>query len=112
MRRLVVLACAAAAVLLAGCERPPVETVQRGFRGLGMEQVYNPRTLVADAKNHVVPEAQPTVPSEGPKAKDVYQNVKVLGDLSAGEFTRLMVAMTQWVSPEASCTSFFIASET
>jgi photosynthetic reaction center cytochrome c subunit len=29
----------------------------------------------------------------------VYQNVKVLGDLSVGEFTRLMVAMTAWVRP-------------
>ena len=30
--------------LLAGCERPPVDTVQRGYRGTGMELVYNPRT--------------------------------------------------------------------
>ncbi|NCX82309.1 MAG: photosynthetic reaction center cytochrome c subunit, partial [Betaproteobacteria bacterium] len=33
----------------------------------------------------------------------VYQNVQVLGDLSAAEFTRLMAAITQWVSPEQGC---------
>jgi photosynthetic reaction center cytochrome c subunit len=42
--------------------------------------------------------------NDGPKAKDVYQNVKVLGDLSVGEFTRHMLAITQWVSPEQGCT--------
>ncbi len=36
--------CLMAAVMLAGCERPPIETVQTGFRGTGMEQIYNPRT--------------------------------------------------------------------
>jgi len=30
---------------LSGCERPPVDSVQVGFRGTGMELVYNPRTL-------------------------------------------------------------------
>jgi photosynthetic reaction center cytochrome c subunit len=33
----------------------------------------------------------------------VYQNVKVLGDVSVAEFTRIMVAMTQWVSPKQGC---------
>ena len=37
--------CLGAAVLLSGCERPPIETVQTGYRGTGMEQIYNPRTL-------------------------------------------------------------------
>ena len=44
-----------------------------------------------------MPEAIPAVPAVGPKAKDIYQNVQVLGDLSVGEFTRLMAAITQWV---------------
>jgi photosynthetic reaction center cytochrome c subunit len=33
----------------------------------------------------------------------VFQNVKVLGDLSVGEFTRHMVAMTAWVAPVEGC---------
>jgi photosynthetic reaction center cytochrome c subunit len=33
----------------------------------------------------------------------VFQNVKVLGDLSVGEFTRHMLAITEWVSPAEGC---------
>jgi photosynthetic reaction center cytochrome c subunit len=43
------------------------------------------------------------VPQDGPKAAAVYQNVKVLGDLSVGEFTREMLAITQWVAPVQGC---------
>lgn len=89
--------------LLGGCERPPVDTVQRGFRGTGMEQVYNPRILATQEQINAVPEVLPAASSEGPKAKDVFQNVKVLGDLSVGEFTRVMQAMTNWVAPEQGC---------
>jgi photosynthetic reaction center cytochrome c subunit len=94
-----------ATALLAGCERPPVDTVQRGARGTGMVQVYNPRTLEAQQVKHTPPAEQPAIPATpgGPKASDVYQNVKVLGDLGVGEFTRLMVAMTAWVAPEGGC---------
>ena len=49
------------AALLAGCERPPIESVQRGYRGLGMEQVYNPRILAAQA-----PLNTPPVDAAGP----------------------------------------------
>jgi photosynthetic reaction center cytochrome c subunit len=92
-----------AVVLLAGCERPPVDSVQRGFRGTGMEQVYNPRVLSTQAALNTAPAALAAAPSDGPKAKDVFKNVKVLGDLSVGEFTRLMTAMTAWVAPEQGC---------
>jgi photosynthetic reaction center cytochrome c subunit len=37
-------------------------------------------------------------------AKDIYQNIQVLDDLSLGEFTRVMLAMTAWVAPEQGCT--------
>lgn len=93
-----------AAMGLAGCERPPVEVVQRGYRGTGMEQVVNPRSAEAMVVKNQAPDAIPAVPATGPKAKDIYQNVQVLGDLSAGEFNRLMVAITSWVSPEEGCT--------
>ena len=29
--------------LLAGCERPPVDPVQNGYRGTAMAQIVNPR---------------------------------------------------------------------
>lgn len=93
-----------ATVGLTACERPPVEAVQRGYRGTGMEQVVNPRSFAETVAKNEAPAPVPPVPATGPKAKDIYQNVKVLGDLSAGEFNRLMVAITGWVSPEEGCT--------
>lgn len=95
---------AAGAVMLAGCERPPMEDVQRGYRGTGMVQVYNPRRVSEDAARHRAPEPQPPAPDEGPSAGQTYQNVQVLGDLSAARFNRLMQAITAWVSPEQGCT--------
>lgn len=89
--------------LLSGCERPPVESVQHGYRGTGMVLVYNPRTVAAQMPNNVPPAVTPAVPQDGPKASTVYQNVKVLGDLSIAEFTRTMTAMTQWIAPNEGC---------
>jgi photosynthetic reaction center cytochrome c subunit len=97
------LAALATTVLLAGCERPPVQVVQTGYRGTAMEQVYNPRTVAKLVEQNVAPEASPPAATEGPRAKDVFQNVKVLGDLSVGEFTRLMTSITNWVSPQEGC---------
>jgi len=89
---------------LAGCEKPPVEVVQRGYRGTGMEQVINPGAFQESVAANQAPDAIPAVPASGPKAKDIYQNVQVLGDLSAGAFNRLMAAITEWVAPEEGCT--------
>lgn len=91
------------ALALAACERPPMEDVQRGYRGTGMVQVYNPRRVAEDAPRHQVPEPQPPAPDQGPGAGETYQNVQVLGDLSAARFNRLMQAITAWVSPEQGC---------
>jgi len=96
----IVAAVTAAAALLSGCERPSPDVVQSGFRGTGMEQVYNPRRLEKVIANNEVPPALDPVDPGGPKAGQVYQNVKVLGDLGVGEFTRLMVAITNWVAPK------------
>jgi photosynthetic reaction center cytochrome c subunit len=93
----------AGTLLLAGCERPPVDSVQHGYRGTGMVQVYNPRTVEKQMPLNVVPEALPPVPADGPKAGEVYKNVQVLGNLSVGEFTRLMVAIQTWVAPNEGC---------
>ena len=92
---------AAALVLVAGCERPPINTEQQGFRGTAMVDVSNPRIEADRAASGIddVPQATPQAPAGGPKAGDVYQNVQVLGDLSVAQFTRLMTAITQWVAP-------------
>ncbi|MDP3835169.1 MAG: photosynthetic reaction center cytochrome PufC [Hydrogenophaga sp.] len=97
------LAALGSLVLLGACERPPMDTVQHGYRGTGMVQVYNPRLHEATVAANQAPVAMPAASADGPKAGQVYQNVKVLGDLSVGEFTRLMVNMTAWVAPEQGC---------
>jgi photosynthetic reaction center cytochrome c subunit len=97
------LAAALGALLVSACERPPVDTVQRGFRGTAMVQVYNPREVAAQADHNAVPLPQPPAPTDGPKAAAVYQNVQVLGDLSAAEFVRTMLAITSWVAPQQGC---------
>jgi photosynthetic reaction center cytochrome c subunit len=101
--RLLCALAVAAATLLAGCERPRPDTAQTGYRGTGMVQVSNPRRDAAIAAANTVPDAQPAADQDGPKAGTIYQNVKVLGDLSVGEFTREMLAITQWVAPEKGC---------
>jgi len=90
-------------LLLAGCERPPMETEQRGYRGLAIETITNPRIAGEQAAASAVPEPIPPVAAGGPRAADVYQNVQVLGDLNINEFNRLMAAITLWVSPEQGC---------
>ncbi len=94
----------AGAVLLAGCERPPMTSVQQGYRGTGMVQIDNPRIKAAqEAARPPIPAVTPPAPTDGPKARDVFQNVKVLGDLSVAEFTRHMASITAWVAPNEGC---------
>jgi len=89
---------------LTGCERPPIETKQSGFRGTAMEQVINPRSDAIKAAANVVPVPIPPAPAEGPLASSVYQNIQVLKDLNVAQFTRVMLAITQWVAPpDQSC---------
>lgn len=85
-------------------ERPPVESVQRGYRGLGMIELSNPRVAADKAEaNRRIPEVIPRAAPSGKKASEVYTNVKVLRDVDADEFIRLMTAITEWVSPEQGC---------
>ena len=100
LRRLAVYAAGlSAVVLLTACERPFQDSVQSGYRGTGMVQVYNPRLLEVKTEANQAPVALPAVSGEGPKAAQAYKNVQVLGDLSVSQFNRLMVSMTAWVSP-------------
>ncbi len=104
MTRFTTAALATVVALLAGCERPPVDPVQRGYRGTGMEVVYNPRAVAAQVPLNQPPASPgPAAPNDGPKAGQVYQNVKVLGDLSVANFNRHMANITAWVSPEQGC---------
>jgi photosynthetic reaction center cytochrome c subunit len=92
----------ASAALLTGCERPPLDAVQTGFRGTAMVEINNPRTQEKLAAENVVPASVAASP-DGPKASAVYKNVKVLGNLSEAQFTSFMVAMTSWIAPKEGC---------
>jgi photosynthetic reaction center cytochrome c subunit len=91
--------------LLGGCyERPPVDTVQTGIRGIGDEQVINPRLDAIKYKKNQIPEPIPPADADGPPATLVFQNLKVLKDLNIGQFTRVMQSMAAWVAPaDQSC---------
>lgn len=101
----------AGAVLLAGCERPPPESVQQGYRGTGMVAVTNPRLAADKLAGVSIPPVVPAMPAGGPTAGEIYENVQVLGDLSVSEFARIMVALTSWVSPEQSCAYCHVEGE-
>lgn len=98
-----------AAFFLTACEVPPPESVQRGQAGTGMALVYNSDDLADIVAANQAPEASPQLPAVGPKAGEIYQNVEVLGDLSVGQFTRLMASITEWVSPEEGCNYCHVA---
>ncbi|NBC47041.1 MAG: photosynthetic reaction center cytochrome c subunit [Gammaproteobacteria bacterium] len=102
-RNTVILAAIGATAILSGCEAPPPESIQNGYRGLQMQTNYNPRLLEESLEANVPPEPIPAAAEGGPLAKDTYKNVQVLGDLTVNEFNRLMVALTNWVSPEEGC---------
>src|SRR4051794_3851250 len=78
---------------------------QRGYRGTGLVQVYNPTTREEPVEANKVPASVPYAGDEGERAGSVYDNVQVLGDVSTGEFTRLMVNMSEWVAPAQGCTA-------
>ncbi len=113
-RKTLPLAVAAAVMGLAGCERPPQETVQLGYNGLGMEAVVNPRILAAKVEENIPPAPEPPAAVIPAKASEIYQNVQVLGHLSITEFNRLMLAISKWVAadlPEAERCNYCHASE-
>jgi photosynthetic reaction center cytochrome c subunit len=93
-------ACVFAALVTAGCERPPVEAVQIGYRGVGQEYLVNPRTLADKVADTVIPAPQPPAVPVPIKASASYPELQVLGDLSLTEFNRQMAAITEWVAPK------------
>lgn len=90
-----------AGALASGCERPPQVEIQRGYRGLAMDLLYNPRLLARqEAANLQAPAlAPPAPPAGGPPATSIYKNIQVLTDLNVAQLAQLMVAMTTWVAP-------------
>jgi photosynthetic reaction center cytochrome c subunit len=84
----------------AGWTYPPGESVQYGFRGTAMEQVFNPRTREALLAKQVAPETPYQASNDGPRVRTIYPNLQVLGDLSEDQFNRLMLGFAEWVAPK------------
>ncbi|PPD44774.1 MAG: photosynthetic reaction center cytochrome c subunit [Methylocystis sp.] len=87
----------------AGWVRPPIVGVQTGFRGTGQEQLVSAQAKRIIEAANALPEAIDPASPSGERATAAYKNVKVLTDLSTEQFNRVMVAITQWVSPEQGC---------
>ena len=103
IRKSLALASLGVAAVLAGCEDPPIDSQQRGYRGVALEQNYNPEDFAKLIEQNQVPEPGTPAPEGGQKASEVYENVEVLGHLNQAQFTRLMNAITEWVSPDQGC---------
>ncbi len=82
------------------------EQTQVGFRGTGMVELTERGAYKAVlATVAAIPEGDtPIEMAEGdPLARDIYENVPVLGHLSADNFNRVMAAITEWVAPDQGC---------
>lgn len=88
----------------AGWDAPPVDSTQIGYRGTGMVIHRDIETQEALRTANVVPEAPWQADPSGEKAKNIYQNVQVLGELSDDQFNQTMAAITAWIAPpEVGC---------
>ena len=92
----------AALVALTGCDLGGKTSVQRGYRGTGMELlVDNSQHAAKVAAIHIptpLPAAPPATPGPLP-----WKNVQVLNDISVAELNRTMIAMTTWVAGTGNC---------
>ncbi|MCF6445979.1 photosynthetic reaction center cytochrome PufC [Nereida sp. MMG025] len=95
----------AAALLVTWGQPFATDSMQTGPRGTGMS-VPEFKADLAKADPTIADyytEAPYEVEAGEPLAKDIYENVQVLGDVSEGNFNRLMNAMTLWVAPDQGC---------
>ncbi len=88
---------AVASMALGACEIGPKQSEQTGYRGTGIAQISDPGNYVSPGEVPPPPYELPA--STGPKAGEVYQNVKVLANVSQEEFNYTMAAITEWVVP-------------
>ena len=94
----------AGAALLGACQLGTKTAQQNGYRGTAMDQIR----LVSDTKkvdpiNVVPPPPYDPPPPGGRPAREAFQNVQVLGDVSEDQFTYTMASITQWIAPEQGC---------
>ena len=83
----------------------PNESLQTGPRGTGMSVTKTVDTLSTPDPTIAEYFGDPPYEIEEgePLARDIYENVQVLGDLTEGNFNRVMASITQWVAPDEGC---------
>ncbi len=96
----VVAVLAVAAIVFTTFHAPFTRSAQHGYRGTGMDLVYDRAELIAAKTNNALPDAIDEVEKAGQKSSEVYQNVQVLGDVDVAEFNRLMASFAAWVAPK------------
>ncbi|MEQ7874374.1 photosynthetic reaction center cytochrome PufC [Sphingomonas sp. ASV193] len=102
MMRSASLTLVGAVILLgtAACDLHQKRSLQNGYRGTGMDTIRD--NLKAAAADVPAPPYAPPAPGGAP-ASSQYQNLQVLGDVSADELSYTMAAMTQWIAPKEGC---------
>jgi photosynthetic reaction center cytochrome c subunit len=98
-------AVALAALLVTWGQPYATASLQTGPRGTGMSvPEFNVARLVPDPTIDAYLTEAPYPPQVGDAlARDVYENVQVLGDLTEDNFNRVMNAITAWVAPDQGC---------
>lgn len=89
------------ALALAGCER--TTSTQRGPDGTSQIQLTKPSKVATLAELNRIPPPEDPAEVDAPPATEVFVNVQVLKDVSATEFSRVMQALSTWVSPVEGC---------
>ena len=99
----VILSLIALFIAVGSFQHPPVKTIQRGYRGTGMVEIYNPAKLAALQTANEMPQFTARPDPSGQTAGQSFQNVQVLKDVDSSEFIRLMTDITAWVAPVQGC---------
>ena len=98
----VALAAVFAAAGAAACDLGKKVTSQSGYRGTGMNQVYDSSKMFGKYGLVKIPTTLPPA-GASPPGPLPWRNVQVLNDISVAEFNRTMVAMSVWVAGAGNC---------
>jgi photosynthetic reaction center cytochrome c subunit len=98
----VALAAVLAAAGAAACDLGKKVTSQSGYRGTGMNQVYDSSKMFGKYGLVKIPTTLPPA-GASPPGPLPWRNVQVLNDISVAEFNRTMVAMSVWVAGAGNC---------
>jgi len=108
---IVVLAIIAVVMLSLAAGYHRTQIVQRGYRGLAMNELYRDSYLAKEDQINEFPKPLGPAKTDGPRAAETYENVQILGDLSKAQFARTMLSIKQWVAPDVGCNYCHAAPE-